>query len=336
MAADNYKGIWVFAEQQSGRIEPSVFELIAKARELGAHSGEEVTAVLLGCGVAALTEELFARGADAVIVAEHEALETYSARPYQQALTQLAEKYRPSIILYGATTLGRDLAPRMMVSLNTGLTADAIDLGFDEDGMFYQTTPAYGGKLLASIVIPERRPQMVTVRPKVFEALAPDTGRKGCAVFELVEVDADDCYELLETAEKTAGGVQLDKAAVIVAGGRGVKNEADLELLRQLASALGGQLAGSRPLVESGLLPHERQLGQSGCTVKPELIINVAVSGSIQYRVGMQDSKRIASIDLNKAAPIFGISQYGIAANFRDVVPAITEEIQKRKGANSK
>ena len=146
MAANDYKGIWVFAEQQHGHIEPSVFELLAKARELAAHSGEEVTAVLLGCGIASLTEELFARGADAVIAAEHENLEKYSARPYQQALTQLAEKYRPSIILYGATTLGRDLAPRMMVSLNTGLTADAIDLGFDEDGVFYQTTPAYGGK----------------------------------------------------------------------------------------------------------------------------------------------------------------------------------------------
>ena len=188
MAANDYKGIWVFAEQQHGHIEPSVFELLAKARELAAHSGEEVTAVLLGCGIASLTEELFARGADAVIAAEHENLEKYSARPYQQALTQLSEKYRPSIILYGATTLGRDLAPRMMVSLNTGLTADAIDLGFDEDGVFYQTTPAYGGKVFANIVIPERRPQMVTVRPRVFEALAPDASRRGCAVFEQVDV----------------------------------------------------------------------------------------------------------------------------------------------------
>ena len=325
MAANDYKGIWVFAEQQHGHIEPSVFELLAKARELAAHSGEEVTAVLLGCGIASLTEELFARGADAVIAAEHENLEKYSARPYQQALTQLAEKYRPSIILYGATTLGRDLAPRMMVSLNTGLTADAIDLGFDEDGVFYQTTPAYGGKLFATIVIPERRPQMVTVRPRVFEALAPDASRRGCAVFEQVDVDADACYEVLETAEKPAGGVQLEKAEVIVAGGRGVNSEADLDMLRALASALGGQVAGSRPLVESGLLTHEYQLGQSGSTVKPELIINVAVSGSVQY------AKRIASINLDKAAPIYGISQYGIAANFRDVVPAITEEIEKRR-----
>ena len=331
MAANDYKGIWVFAEQQHGHIEPSVFELLAKARELAAHSGEEVTAVLLGCGIASLTEELFARGADAVIAAEHENLEKYSARPYQQALTQLADKYRPSIILYGATTLGRDLAPRMMVSLNTGLTADAIDLGFDEDGVFYQTTPAYGGKVFANIVIPERRPQMVTVRPRVFEALAPDASRRGCAVFEQVDVDADACYEVLETAEKPAGGVQLEKAEVIVAGGRGVKSEADLDMLRALASALGGQVAGSRPLVESGLLTHEYQLGQSGSTVKPELIINVAVSGSVQYRVGMQDAKRIASINLDKAAPIYGISQYGIAANFRDVVPAITEEIEKRR-----
>lgn len=158
MAANDYKGIWVFAEQQHGHIEPSVFELLAKARELAAHSGEEVTAVLLGCGIASLTEELFARGADAVIAAEHENLEKYSARPYQQALTQLAEKYQPSIILYGATTLGRDLAPRMMVSLNTGLTADAIDLGFDEDGVFYQTTPPTAARCLQTSSYPSAAP----------------------------------------------------------------------------------------------------------------------------------------------------------------------------------
>ena len=323
MAGENYRGIWVYAEQQEGRLEPAVFEILAKARQLSAHSGEEVTAVLLGDKVEPLAAELFARGADAVILAEHGALASYSARPCQRALTQLAEKYRPSILLYAATGLGRDLAPRMMVSLNTGLTADAVD-------------PAYGGSVFANIAIPERRPQMVTVRPKVFEALEPEAGRSGRLIRERVEVEADPDWELLEKTPKPAGGAQLDKASIIIAGGRGVKTESDLDLLRRLAAALGGQVAGSRPLVESGLLPRERQLGQSGSTVKPELIVNVAVSGSVQYRVGMQGAKRIASINLNRAAPIFGISHYGITANFRDVVPAITEEIERRRDANSK
>ena len=179
MAKEDYKGIWVFAEQQNGTLNPVTYELLAKAQELKAHNGEAITADLLGSKVAHLAAGLIAGGADQVIVAEHENLASYSARPYQQALTELAEKYKPSIIMYPATSLGRDFAPRMMISLKTGLTADAIDLGYDEDDVFYQTTPAYGGSILAHIVILECRPQMVTVRPKIFTPLEPDESRKG-------------------------------------------------------------------------------------------------------------------------------------------------------------
>ena len=331
MDMKQYNGIWVFAEQENAKMNPVTWELLAKARALGAECGESVTAVLLGEGVAQLSTELFARGADEVIIAEHTALAKYSARPYQQALTQLARKYNPSIILYGATPLGRDLAPRMMVSLNTGLTADAIDLSFDDDGVFCQTTPAYGGKLLAHIAIPESRTQMVTVRPNTFEPFGPDYSRRGSALIECVEIAEDNGFEVLETRPKHSSGVQLDRAKVIVAGGRGVKTERDLELLHSLADTLGGQIACSRPLAESGLLSHDYQLGQSGATVKPELIINAAISGAIQYRVGMQGAKRIASINLNPSAAIFSISQYGMAADFRSLIPAITEEIARRR-----
>ena len=165
MNSEKYSGIWIFAEQSGGVIHPAVFELLAKAQQLKAHSGEIITAVLLGSNVRQLADALIARGAEQVIVAEAPGLEMYSARPYQQALAQLVEKYKPSILLYGATSIGRDLAPRLMISLKTGLTADAIDLGFDEDGVFYQTTPGYGGKIFAHIVINEKRPQMATVRP---------------------------------------------------------------------------------------------------------------------------------------------------------------------------
>ena len=188
MAKSDYKGIWVFAEQQNGKLNGTVLELLAKSQELKEHTGEEISAVLLGKDVSHLADTLFAYGADKVILVENDALANYSARPYEAALTQVAEKYKPSIILYGATSLGRDLAPRLMVSLNTGLTADAIDLGFDKDEVFYQTTPAYGGSILAHIVILEARPQMATVRPMMFEPIEPRVGAKGELITETVTV----------------------------------------------------------------------------------------------------------------------------------------------------
>ena len=331
MAKSDYKGIWVFAEQQHGKLNGTVLEILAKAQELKEHTGEEISAVLLGKDVAGLADTLFAYGADNVILMEDDALENYSARPYEAALTQVAEKYKPSILLYGATSLGRDLAPRMMVSLNTGLTADAIDLGFDQDDVFYQTTPAYGGSILAHIVILEARPQMATVRPMMFEPIQPRTGFVGNLITETVTVDADPDYEVLETAPKQDTGDSIEGAQVIVAGGRGIKEEADLNSLRELASLLGGKLAASRPLVDNGWLPHDKQIGQSGTTVKPKYIFNIAISGSVQYQVGMQNAGCIISVNHTKGAPIFDISHYGAVADYRSVVPALVEEIRKRK-----
>lgn len=331
MAKEAYKGIWVFAEQQNGKLNSTVLELLAKSQDLKAHTGEEITAVLLGKDVAGLAETLFAYGADQVILAEDEALAVYSARPYQTALTQLAEKYKPSILLYGATSLGRDLAPRMMVALNTGLTADAIDLGFDQDGVFYQTTPAYGGNILAHIVIAEARPQMATVRPMMFEPLAPKAGASGRLITETVTVEPDAAYEVLETAPKQDVGDSLDGAQVIIAGGRGIKEEADLESLKELAALLDGKLAASRPLVDNGWLPHEKQIGQSGVAVKPQYIFNIAISGSVQYLVGMERAGCIISINHTKGAPIFDASHYGAVADYKTVIPALVEEIKRRK-----
>lgn len=331
MAKSDYKGIWVFAEQQNGKLNGTVLELLAKSQELKEHTGEEISAVLLGKDVSHLTDTLFAYGADKVILVENDALENYSARPYEAALTQVAEKYKPSIILYGATSLGRDLAPRLMVSLNTGLTADAIDLGFDKDEVFYQTTPAYGGSILAHIVILEARPQMATVRPMMFEPIEPRVGAKGEIITETVTVEADPDYEVLETAPKQDTGDSIEGAQVVVAGGRGIKEEADLAALKELAELLGGKLAASRPLVDNGWLPHEKQIGQSGAAIKPKYIFNIAISGSVQYQVGMQNSGCIISINHTKGAPIFDISHYGAVADYRSVVPALVEEIKRRK-----
>lgn len=334
MQKQDYKGIWIYAEHRNGKLDAVVYELLGKAQELKDFCKEEITAVLLGNNVSALSDELIACGADRVIIAEDPALAEYSARPYQKALTQLVNKYNPSMLIYGATTQGRDLAPRMMVSLKTGLTADAIDLGFDEDGDFCQTTPGYGGKILAHIVIPERRPQMVTVHPHSFAPAQPDASRTGSVINETVEVEADESVKLLSVEERSAAGTPIDQAHVLVSGGRAVKTEADLAMLRELADLLGGELAGSRPLIDSGLLPHEAQIGQSGKSVAPELLINVGLSGSVQYRVGMKSAKRIMSINTAASAPVFDISGYGAVADYRSLVPTLIKEIKKRRGTD--
>ena len=331
MKNDHSSGIWIYAEQENGTVHPAVFELLAKAQDLKAHNGETITAVILGAAVSALAGELIARGADRVVYAENENLAMYSARPYQQALVQLVEKYKPSILLYPATAQGRDLAPRLMNDLHTGLTADAIDLGFDEDGVFYQTTPAYGGSILAHIVILEERPQMATVRPKVFAALEPDWTRTGAVISETVDVQHEECYEVLSAEEKVEEGTPIDQANILVSGGRGIKDEEDLAMLQELAVLLDGELASSRPLVDAGMLPHAKQIGQSGTTVKPKLIVNTAISGSVQYQIGMRDAERIVSINKTELAPIFDISHYGIVADYKTVIPAIIAELKKRQ-----
>lgn len=330
MAKEDYKGIWVFAEQENGVIEATVFELLAKAQDLKAHNKEDIVAVLLGKDVDALAPSLIARGADKVIVVNDPALAAYSARPYQKALQQLIEKYKPSIVLYGATPLGRDLAPRLMVSLDTGLTADAIDLGYDEDGVFYQTTPAYGGKILAHIVILEKRPQMATVHCKMFAPLEANPDAKGEIIQESVSVSADDSFAVVEFVPDENVEVNLATCEVIVAGGRGIKSEDDLKQLGELAELLGGQVGVSRPLVDNGWMPHSRQIGQSGVTVTPKLMLNLAVSGSVQYTLGMQKANCIVVVNQSADAPIYDYAHYGIVADYRQFVPALIEELKNR------
>ena len=284
--------------------------------------------MLLGSGVRALAQELFDRGADEVILAEDAALEEYSARPYQAAFTQLAQRGRPSIVLFGATPLGRDLAPRVMVSLDTGLTADAIDVGFDDDGVFCQTTPAYGGKILAHIAILERRPQMVSVHPQICRPLEPVPGSAGVLREEKVDVRPDPDYLVEETVSAEGADEAIDAAPVVVAGGRGIKSQEDLAMLGELAELLGGQLASSRPLVDCGWLEHDRQIGQSGVTVAPKVIINAAISGSVQYQLGMRNAECIVAVNKAADAPIFDIAHFGVVDDYRNFIPALIEELK--------
>ncbi len=334
MTKEDYSGIWVFAEQEAGVISPTTFELLAKSIDLKAKLGgkDEITAVVLGDNVAALADTLFSYGAEKVIAAENANLAVYSARPYAKVLKELSEKYLPSIFLFPASPQGRDLAPRVMCDLRTGLTADAIDLDIDEDGVFVQTTPNFGGNILSHICIMEKRPQMVTVHPKVFSPIAPIAGAKGELIVEKPEVEADDCYTVIGTEKRVFEGKPIADCSVLVSGGRGIKSEEDLAQLRELAELLGGELASSRPIVDNGWLPHEKQIGQSGTTVKPDFILNIAVSGSVQYLAGMQNAKCIMSINNFREAPIWDVSHYGAVADYSKLIPAVIAEIRRRKG----
>lgn len=333
MGKEAYKDIWVFAEQEDGVLSGTTFELLAKAHDLKAKlgGGDAVVAVLLGSGVAGLAPTLFAYGAEKVIVAENDALAQYSARPYEKALVQLCEKRKPSIFLFAASVQGRDVAPRIMCSLRTGLTADAIDLDVDEEGTFVQTTPNFGGNILSHIAIPEKRPQMVTVHPRVFEPFEPKEGATGELITETVDVEPDAGYVVVESTKKVYDGKPIDECEVLVAGGRGIKSEEDLEQLRRLAGLLGGELACSRPLCDNGWMPHEEQIGQSGTTVKPKFILNVAISGSVQYLAGMQNAGCIMSINHTASAPIYDVSHYGAVVDYRKLIPAVIDEIERRK-----
>lgn len=333
MGKEAYKDIWVFAEQEDGVLSDTTFELLAKAHDLKAKLGgtDAVVAVLLGSGVAGLAPTLFAYGAEKVIVAENDALAQYSARPYEKALVQLCEKRKPSIFLFAASVQGRDVAPRVMCSLRTGLTADAIDLDVDEEGTFVQTTPNFGGNILSHIAIPEKRPQMVTVHPRVFEPFEPKEGATGELITETVDVEPDNDYVVVESTKKVYDGKPIDECDVLVAGGRGIKSEEDLEQLRKLAGLIGGELACSRPLCDCGWMPHEEQIGQSGTTVKPKFILNVAISGSVQYLAGMQNAGCIMSINHTASAPIYDVSHYGAVIDYRKLIPAVIDEIERRK-----
>lgn len=333
MGKEAYKDIWVFAEQEDGVLSGTTFELLAKAHDLKAKLGgtDAVVAVLLGSGVAGLAPTLFAYGAEKVIVAENDALAQHSARPYEKALVQLCEKRKPSIFLFAASVQGRDVAPRVMCSLRTGLTADAIDLDVDEEGTFVQTTPNFGGNILSHIAIPEKRPQMVTVHPRVFEPFEPKEGATGELITETVDVEPDSDYVVVESTKKVYDGKPIDECDVLVAGGRGIKSEEDLAELRKLAGLIGGELACSRPLCDCGWMPHEEQIGQSGTTVKPKFILNVAISGSVQYLAGMQNAGCIMSINHTASAPIYDVSHYGAVIDYRKLIPAVIDEIERRK-----
>ncbi len=326
-----YKDVWVFAEQRDGVIMPVVVELLGEGKKLANEVGCNLCAVLCGHHVEGLADQLFEYGADKVYVADHEELATYRTDAYTKVINDAIEEYKPEIVLLGATHIGRDLGPCLAVKANTGLTADCTKLEIDpEDKKIKQTRPAFGGNLMATIVCPNHRPQMSTVRPGVMEKAAFEEGRKGELIKLNVEFKEGDIRtKVLEIVKTMKDTVSLTDAEIIVSGGMGLGKPEGFELLKQLADKLGGIVAASRAAVDAGWIDHAYQVGQTGTTVKPKIYIACGISGAIQHVAGMQNSEQIIAINTNENAPIFEIADYGIVGDLYKVIPAIMEALDK-------
>jgi electron transfer flavoprotein alpha subunit len=325
----DYKGVWVFAEQREGQLMPVVIELLGEGKKLAAEVGTELCAVLCGDQVEDLVEELYTYGADKVYLADHPELKNYRTDAYTKVIYEAITEYKPEIILLGATHIGRDLGPCLAVRCGTGLTADCTKLEIDpEDKKIKQTRPAFGGNLMATIVCPNHRPQMSTVRPGVMEKAKYEPERKGECVKLTVEFKKNDIRtKIVEIVKKATEMASLTEAEVIVSGGRGLAKPEGFELLKQLAEKLGGTVASSRACVDSGWIDHSYQVGQTGTTVKPRIYVACGISGAIQHLAGMQSSDYIIAINKNENAPIFEVADYGIVGDLYQVIPAIMEEL---------
>ena len=324
------KGVWVFAEQRDGRLDKVSLELLGKAQELGAALSQSVSAVLLGHGVAGLSETLIAYGAETVYLVEHKALKDFRTNAYTQAIEELVKRYKPNILLMGATHLGRDLAPRVSRRVEVGLTADCTELSIDpKEGILLQTRPAFGGNVMATIANRYSRPQMATVRPGVMEALRKP-GAKGKVVPHEISLREETIgTRVLELVREKKKKANLSEAKVIIAGGRGVGDAAGFKILEDLAAVLGGEVAGTRVAVEEGWIPADRQVGQTGQSVRPELYVACGISGAIQHRAGMMNSRYIIAVNKDPRAPIFQVADWGIVGDVHEVIPEMIQQFKK-------
>lgn len=329
----DYKDVYVFAEQRDGNIQSVALELLGKARQLADDLGEKVVAVLLGKGIAAKAQELIAAGADKVLVVENDILEHYMTEPYTQAITQIIKEQLPSIFLIGATTIGRDLGPRLSARNVTGLTADCTKLEIGEDRQLMMTRPAFGGNLMATILCKDHRPQMSTVRPGVMQKATPDASRKGEVVnydvtFDMAKINR---VKLVKVVKEDKVVADIAEAKVLISGGRGVQNKEGFDKLEALAKQLGGEVSSSRAMVDAGIMDHSRQVGQTGKTVRPALYMACGISGAIQHLAGMEESELIVAINKDKFAPIFNVADLGIVGDLHKIVPMLTEKLASMK-----
>ncbi len=326
----SYKGVWVFAEQRDGVIASVVFELLAKARELAKDLNTYVGAVLLGSGITEKAKELIYRGTDKVFIIDSTGLEYYIAENYTKAMLGLIGKYKPEIILAGATTTGRSLVSRIAVNVYAGLTADCTGLDIDkEKKILIQTRPAFGGNIMAQIISPNYRPQMATVRHKVMPEAEADTSRKGEIIQESFD-GVDERIKFLDFIKEAVSTVNLAEADIIVSGGRGIGEAKNFELIEGLAECLGAAVGSSRACVDAGWIPYSHQVGQTGRTVCPKIYIACGISGQIQHLVGMQSAKTIIAINKDPEAPIFKVANYGIVGDIFKIIPLLIKKLKER------
>jgi electron transfer flavoprotein alpha subunit len=324
------KEIWVFAEQRGGKLSDAVLELLSEGQILAQKSGYTLAAVLLSAKGASFHQELFNYGARKIYNIEDAKLAAYQNDYYAKALADLINKLRPEVMLYGATTVGRSLAPTVAIMVHTGLTADCTELDFDtEKHLLLQTRPAFGGNIMATIICPDYRPQMATVRPNVFKKNKLSDKEQGAVENIRPEFGAvKPRMRLAETVKEVAESIDLNAAQYIVSGGRGIGKPENFAMIRELAGILNGAVGASRATVDAGWIPHYHQVGQTGKTVCPVVYIAVGISGAIQHLAGMQSSDLIIAVNKDPQAPIFGVADYGIVGDLNEVVPALIAELK--------
>lgn len=346
MNLEEYKGVYVFAEQVDNKLSGIAFELLGKAKDLAADLNAEVAAVLIGSEVKGLADELAAYGADKVIVVDDPELKEYRTEPYAHALASVIEKYKPEIMLVGATAIGRDLGPRVSARVKTGLTADCTQLEIGDfpinavagkeqkHNQLLMTRPAFGGNTIATIACPDNRPQMATVRPGVMQKIAKIEGAKANVEEYNPGFTPDNKYvEIMEVVKSVSETVDIMDAKILVSGGRGVGSAENFKILEDLAEALGGEVSCSRAVVDNGWKAKDLQVGQTGKTVRPQVYFAIGISGAIQHVAGMEESDLIIAINKDETAPIFDVADYGIVGDLNKIVPELTKQIKEAVAA---
>ena len=344
MKLEDYKGVFVFAQQVDHKINDVALELLGKAKQLAGDLDTDVTAVLIGRNVKELAVKLAVYGADRIIVVDDPELEHYRTEPYTHALASVINEFRPEIVLVGATAIGRDLGPTVSARVQTGLTADCtqLDIGdFPIKKMNHQeqkhnqllmTRPAFGGNTIATIACPDNRPQMATVRPGVMQKLDRINNPKAEIIDYNPGFSKNDKYvEILDIVKEITNTVDILDANILISGGRGLGGPENFCMLEELAAALGGEVSCSRAVVDAGWKPKDLQVGQTGKTVRPNVYIAVGISGAIQHVAGMEESDLIIAINKDETAPIFDVADYGIVGDYRNIVPMLTRQLMSNK-----
>lgn len=345
MGLEEYRGVFIYAQQVDNELSSIAFELIGKAKELAKDLDTQVTAVLLGSNVKNLVDSLAEYGADRVIVVDDKELETYRTEPYAHALASVINEYKPEIMLVGATAIGRDLGPTVSARVKTGLTADCTVLEIGDfplnaapgqeqlHNQLLMTRPAFGGNTIATIACPNNRPQMATVRPGVMQKIAPVKGAKAEVIEYNPGFTPNNKYVEIMKVVKAVGSVEnIMDAKVLVSGGRGVGSKENFAMLQDLADVLGGMVSCSRAVVENGWLAQDYQVGQTGKTVRPNLYFAIGISGAIQHVAGMEESDIVIAINKDEDAPIFDVADYGIVGDLNKIVPALTTALKAELG----